>query len=637
MTKKSTHDRHAEHPPQAPEVLAHAREDELVHVPKGQSKLRFYLMLGLFIFVGITFVVPGAFMSTATGPTDKDVRYASWTRPDKSVVELMASDFFAEKRALRWIQPIAAAFGLSPFDPGEDFDTVRFLVMEDTARQAGMRISEQDVAGAIDALFQSPDDYRGWLANQTGLAPGEFETVFRRLLLVQRFRTFLAATASGVQPSEIEAVWRKSHQEYAFDYVQLDTAGFETAARSELPDDEALKAWFDALSPFERSEYDTELRWSADIAYVPLGGVEEWTFDATPLFAKHPRPEGEDAAAKALDYYERVKFTRFLRDQPLEGIEGPEGRVLPFDEVEALALREAPVYFSLEEWHRALNQRLADGSLVAEVDLAAEAAAIGLAFTVAGEPRAMLAWTEDKDVPYAGTRLPSTLRGLQVGRLTPIVIVEKGAFAVGQLAERLEPGTPPFEEIRDRVADAWVEERRTELAVAALEAVRGELGEKPAPPEPDPATGETPEPAEFLPNVDLARFQEACTAATYEVKRRDFAQRTFSQRGQDPAELEPVEAVLRSTPTLYTRADGDVSEPVADGEGRFAFLFRSAGQRDADLSQMKPLEYTRERQNLANAAIIEFFESTYDSKDFLRERYGLYLYDQTVAQQAPGP
>ena len=98
------------------------------------------------------------------------------------------------------------------------------------------------------------------------------------------------------------------------------------------------------------------------------------------LFAKYPRPEGEDLDAAAKEYYDGNSFQRFRNHNlPQNRQPTPEDFFLPFEneDVKATAKREAPIYRSLQAWQSDMARRVEEGQTV---DLAAEAAELGLTY-----------------------------------------------------------------------------------------------------------------------------------------------------------------------------------------------------------------------------------------------------------------
>jgi hypothetical protein len=212
--------------------------------------------------------------------------------------------------------------------------------------------------------------------------------------------------------------------------------------------------------------------------------------------------------------------------------------------------------------------------------------------------------------------------------------------------ERVERALPPFEEIRDDVAELWVEERAPELARERLDALalalREAADEDPGDEDPgdedageedpgeDPAAGgdEDPEPedAPFEPfQIDRETFVATAEAAGYSVRRRDWFDRT--RRNDDPDMDLPAHKFMQSEFALYQLEAGTVAEPQSDRLGEHVFLFHAEGSRPADISQMRASDYQGSfglAARSAQAATADFGEAAF-SYEALQARYGVTL------------
>lgn len=636
------------HPGSAPESQHGAEQhehDDLIAVPKGQSKLSFYLKIGLVMFVLITFVVPGALMDALTSDgSSADGLYLSWTGPDGERREIDATEFVMHKRDLKLLDDTSpyrqargmgnlSLLGLAAFDPKDDLATARFLILEDLAQSEGIRITPEELGFTIQNLFGGTERYRAMMqAERAYLTPVEFERILRRALLVRRFLGFVAAGAATADPARVAARWQAENQEYAFQYVQIPVAGFEEEARAALPADEELESWFNARPERDKRRFDTPVRWSAEFAYVPLP-EDPKSLVLDTLLAKYPTPSDQDPEQLLQSYYETQRFIRFKRPEPLDSVEDAMDKLyFPRAEVEERVQREAPVHAALVRWHQDVMTRAAAHAGGAEgalpVDLGAEAAELGLVHVDAGVLRSQADWLA-AEMPWGGkeSRIVSRMPNLAAGQLVPSVFLDERAMVVARIAEKVLPGPPPFAEIRDRVAEEWVQQKRSELAVQRLELVRDQLGPRP----PEPAAGEVPVP--FEPVVDAETFAAAVAAAGFELRWRDHAPR-------DPMRLAsegepPINELLGMNPLYFSVEEGEVPPARADRTGANAFLVRFAGKRDPDLSKMKPSDLENIRRAVESESVQAFFSRTFESVDFLKERYQLFLRDLD-ARSKPG-
>ncbi|MDP6538380.1 MAG: hypothetical protein QF903_09040 [Planctomycetota bacterium] len=588
-------------------------DDDAVIVPKGQSRLRFYLSFALVIFLLIIFVVPSALMgSLGAGNDQVGETYARWTGPDGTAAEFTYADFVGHKRALRILETsrILPFLGFGQMDPGLDEDVARFLILEQVAADQGIRVTDASLASFILQTWPDPEAYRAFVTNNVRQPAAAFEQALRRALVVRRLKSYLDYGASQPDPVGIERTWKARHQEIAFHIVRIAAADQEAEARTRLAEVD-LEAWFGALTESERAPYHTPRRWSAELAYIATG-VEAAEGELAGLFEAYPRPEGEDADDLARRYYEAFSHVRFRREEEDETLEGRDRLYLPFETVADACRREAPAYYSMVDWLADLNTRLAEGTILEVVDLATEAAKLGLTFAPPEVERSLEEW-RDADEPFAGSLLAAAMNNREAGGLVPTVTVEEGALVVTRVGTVVEPELPPFEELRERASEAWVEQTRGEVALERLEAVRDALGER-------PEVEGTP----FVPTADAAAFEAAATTAGFEVRYRDYQERSVPLTGDDE-EADSITEFLRGALALYGAEEGQVPAAELDREGAFAYLVRHSGSRDADLSGMTPAEYESVQRLEMQVAMQSFSAASFDSVDYLKERYQLHL------------
>ncbi len=614
-------------PADAPTPETHA-EDDLIVVPKGSSRLRFYLTILLTVFVLIVFVVAEPMMGAAGGRGAADEDFVRWTGLDGKQKRLSRADFLSEKLRFGYLEDgIVRAMGLAAQRVQRDDEAARLIVMDDLARSWGIEITDQELADQLRALF-GPDlvGYDLYVRRIRTLSKASFEAVLRRAMRIQRFEMFLASGMATADPGKVVERWQDRHREFAFDYVQTVSEDYFDEARAALPSDEELEAWLAARSEIEKSRYLSAERYTAEAAYVPFGP----DLDATLLLERYPRAEDSDATELARDYYNRFSHVRFQRPEPLPEPERGEGEeeseqdplaerdriYLTFDEAQEQALREAPIYFAMQDWLRDLRAR-AEGE---GLDLAREAGELGLSYERIDAPQTRQQWTDEVQRPWTGRFVVGSHGNVEPGQLVGRVVVDEGAIVISRVLERFPRAMPPFAEIREQVADAWAAVEATQVGLRRLEALYESLKSA-------AAEGDEP-PATIV--LDEGRFAELVSAAGFEVLRRDYAGR-FATPPMDGDQAQ-IEAYLRTSSLFYAGPDGEVFEPSATRAGSHAFLVRLAGRRDADLSKMKPDELMALRQQLQQQSVTTFFQDTYRSQAFLEQRHGLWLRDFAEGQ-----
>ncbi len=731
---KQKHDREAHHQ-EVVEKEQSASERVLVETPKGSSRLRFMLNLGLVIFLLLIFSITGPMMSALTGDgTSGEDVFVSWKLPGGEQRTLSIRDFYIEKRNLKMLEPLFPFLLMAPdTKPEDDENVARFLIMEDLARLAGVSAAGEEMSELILNLFGTSDNYRMFVARQgRDVTPAMFEAVLQRGLAYRRYRSLMATAVGEVDPEEVVVQWKETNQEYRFQYVTLEATAFEEEAKGQVPDVEVLQDWFDALPTYQTREFNTDESWGADLAFF---AIDAETLPQT-LLDRFPPVEGSDPELAARDYYNSLSYVRFVRpeeevddesetdgtetdgtdtdasetddpdagepDAPAEETD-PEGdaeaptedddtegdtegedtiepepeepevddRFYPYEEVAEAARREAPVYNAFVAWLADINRRVAEGEAV---DLETEAISMGLSYERV-DPRTATAWTEGTEA-WAGERLVSAMRGVEEGSFSRWIAVEEGGFAVGRITERRPPSLPPFEEIRERVAEKWAVERSSEIALERLQAIRETFrepadeepadGSEESPDEnaeetPDESAEETPdenaeetpdenaeetpdenveeEEAEdepFLPVTELEALRSAVEAAGYELVDRDYQPRNPGV-GYDYASETPADRYLRTTSLLFSLEDGQLPEPQTSRDLKNAFLVRYDSQRDPSLESMGPFELTSEGGMMARTAAQEFFTATFDNPEWVAKTYLLKFADPPAPEEPEAP
>jgi hypothetical protein len=589
-------------PPAAPEPQRHD-DDELIVAPKGSSKLRFFLTLAAVMFVLLIFTVGDQLASTLTGGNESDGPFMVWDHPERGLIELDRPTFLTQKRALSYVKNLFEGRSARV----DDSDAALFIILDDLALSSGVRITDTELGEFIMASFGSGERFKQVAANFR-ISGRELQGHLRRYLRSTRYQNMIRVGAVAT-PGDIEALWKERHQEYAFHYVAKPTAQFRTTAESQVPAAEELQDWFHELPLNDQRAYHSEESFRLSVVWVPMDG----SFDSTALLAAHPRPEDEDADAQAQAYYNLVSSSRFRREAPLDDDGEMDLRTrlyLPFDEVAEQCGKEAPVYFSMADWRRSLESDA--GVVPGEIDLAAAAGELGLSAQADAPPRTSTAWRTDNEWGgrYVAGRLPAT-RG---GAFLPGVIVEEGALVVARVDERIPASEPPFGEIRERVAENWIQKHTQHLALESLQTMYDLM---------DQGAGDGARGTQG-PIVSYETLLSMAGDAGLGVQDSTWLERSeLPETEQDS--IHDFGRFVRTQPDLYTLEEGELVAPVADSNGARVYLVRSQGARDAALSKMEPKEIAGLRGLAGRTAAESFDERTFNSRAFMQETYGVWI------------
>lgn len=583
-------------------------DEELLHVPKWTSGWRFYLMLGLMLFVLVIFTVPGELMNLFTSNPSADV-YMSWNSPADGREVYDWRSFTLVRRELG---EFAGSQGGQRAQIS-DQDVVEALLMSSLARSSGVAVTDEDLREFLVDAFGggqaavADSSYRLFL-RQRGLTPAQFEAILRRRLLEDRFRSLLRAGVGLPEPDALEAVWKENHPEYAFEYVVQPV---DEDADVQAPDDEALRAWYAGLPDADVRRHFRDLytpeRLRAELVRFPADG----SLDAAGLLERFPRPEGTDPEELGRQYHQQYAHVRFRRDEPLEDAADDFERLyLPYEEVAEAARREAPVLAALNDWLKQLSVRM---DAQEEIDLEAEAAELGLAFQPVGDLLSKDTWRDLE--PWGGAFVANGLSLAGEGRFTNKAAVEAHGLYAGRVTERKPSGPPEFDDQRDAIAAAWVADERTARALASLEAVRDQLGTRPA---------DLPEGEAWNPSVDAETFAQAVEAAGLELKRRDWFELQDVLRG-NASQDDPEALYFTSHFELYGLEEGQVAAPGLGRDRQRAFLVRSLGHREPEQVDIDPGELESLRLRAGNRTFEEFLDATLRNPDYMRSLYDLEL------------
>lgn len=617
---KSTHGHAEPHP---------AEFEEVVHVPKGQSKLRFFVLLALTILILLIFTVGSEIMQSVETRGRGSDDFMTWNDPAAGPVTVSWLEFQPEMVALEdfyRVQGMGRVRSLTDADA-----TAAMLVYDRLAQDAGIEVSDQELGkailegdpGVLPRGFFSAEFYKA-ACQQQRVEPKAFERTLRRMMRIQRYHRMVMTIAAVATPTDLEKSWKERHQEYAFDYVELATASLDAEVEAQLPDDATLDAWYLALP--NRMTLFADLvrpaRFSAEVAGYPIGGE----FAAEGLLAKFPRAADRDVEAEAKVYYELVRDRRFRRPAPLEG-EGLDELArlyTPYEEVAEVAKREAPIYNALRDWLSDVSKRLESG---AAVDLAQEARDFGLFYQTDEALRSNEEWSALGGV--YGPFLTAALAGANpINKLTSSVECEAGGFAFGRVKTSQPPSLPDLAEVKERVLGEWKKEKRNELAKAKLEAIRATF---PVPPE-EPQSDPNVPPKKRQPSADQASFAAAVQAAGLSVQRRDFAERTPSKFAPQPPQSAASE-YFASAFGLYGLEPNEVAAPELSKDGLHAYLVRFDAKRDPPQVKITPGEYESLKMVSEWQAFQRYMQQS-SSVETLAKRYGLKV---RGSQKAPAP
>lgn len=596
-------------------------DDDVVVVPKGSSKARFLMTALLAMLVLTTFTVSDEVVGCFTGKNQAS-SYMSWTHPVRGAKTWKVADFYVVKQNLDKVYTLLQ--GGRKQSEVRDEDTALFIIQDELSRDAGVHVTNEEIRRIILGSFGTGENYRQALANYR-MSAREFEETTRAIMRVHRYETMLAAAFAVPDPAELEKRWKFEHNAFTLDYVDLPTERSLEAARAALPGDDELKKWFEELPEHEKTPFKTaaEPTRSAEFAYYPLEG----TPDPAGVLAKYPRPPGEDAEQVARTYYEAWKDRLFLRPEaPVRqvGQPYPPEDIQPFEAVRDTCLRDGPVMQSMIDWLESMKQREEKGERVLLVD---EATSLGLAYRQEIEPRGRAQWMQIQ-MPWKGIDAVEAMfeRG-EVKRFLPDVVVDAKAILVGRVLALQDARLPAYEEIRDKVRDAWAKKKAGEIALAKLEALHATF---PMEADPfDPATQVAVEP-------DGEKFAAAAKQAELELKTfADLDPRTkprVDQRG-------PLDLFLRRIAARYGIIKvGVISKPELSPDRASAWMARIASKREGDSSRMAAGDLQSMSEQAARQARFDFVNSTFRSPEFMKARYGLDLAiwrKEPDASQAP--
>ncbi len=648
------------------QAAEHLGLDEVIDVPKGTSPLKWVVMVAVVIGLTVIFAIDPSTVQRAT--QGGSGTYMSWTSPSTDAkVEMSRGEFLQEMRKLDYYLKMFRRDNL------KEEDVAIFILLGELASDAGIAISDDELRERLTEISASSGTaaLEAHMKRSPGRTHGFQETV-RALMRGQRYQQLLGTLATNVDPVDVEQTWRDGHQEYAYDYVGLEVAGLIEDALTEVPEDAGLATWLAELSTGEQTQFYEPPRVRAELIGFLIGGdntaegllarfpeeVEEpvledsttGTEDGEATEAEFVAAEDDDSANTAADedgassltklYYDSVRFSRFMRPTPAEGEPALDyaNRFFPFDEVEEIAAREAPIYFALNRWLEDVETREATGT---PVDLAAEASELGLSYLPAETAYSRSEWAVVEgwgDAPLGGRieRMPE-------GALSTALIVQSGGLFVARQKERIEGYLPELETIRDKVVTAWADQRAGELAIERLEALRDSFalveeatndsdaeastdGVEDANADDTAAaddTGSDADTASGVVSVSETEFAVAAAALGLDVGRRPYFEKSV-EFSQDPDKSKPGHMFISSRSNLESLEAGELSSPELNPTKTVAYLVRALGKRDPEAWRLSPDEFEQAKLFAEYKASLAFSEANF-STEALFEKYDVVL------------
>lgn len=591
-----------------PDVQAHD-DDELIHVPKGQSRLRFYATLGLVLFLVVIFVVADMFSVTMTsggGGGGADDPVLAWTDPvSKEDHVLTRAEFDSTGQALKrmlslgvYIPPKLAFHdrlteGRARRDVTDE-DVASFVIYDQMARDAGIDVSDEEARFFLGQVMGGSNANLQRYAKEYGISQRALMEEVRRARRVQLVtRTLMLSPAMIADSAAATDAWIEASPNYDFDIASVPVEDFRAEAEAELPSDEDLTAWYaDRPLPEKMRLYTQEL-FVPEVVYVDL------TADAPAaeaLLAAYPAPEGIDLDSQARTYYDLYRTQRFVKpaetQEPGDEAAPKSKEFFEFEEVKDQALLESQIKSALEAFLTDIADRQAAADTSEEspaVDLAAEAEALGLGYAIGAEEgmeRAAMAEAE----PWGSPNLAGQIVRYQDGQYVSRVAVSEKAITLARLAKKLPRAEKPFAEIRDDVAEMWLTERMKELAVEKLEQLRETLAAKP-----EDLDGP------WYPEVEKAAFKELVEASGY-----NYYDRAPFGRGENPERPTDGDRFLTTQALVWTLEPGQLAEPAVSRDGSKAFLVRFDSTQDKDVSEMPPSQHMARKRSQANERLMEY-------------------------------
>lgn len=619
----------------APVEEHHALEipDELIDAPEGTSKLRFALMIGLVVLLLLIFAIPSSILSMSGRGSQDDPAAIQWERPGHGTEQLTYRELQTAYRdldlAAGYCGELLGQLGVT----GRKItlqEATRIRLLGTLALDAGVRVPDKQLGTYLRNVVDGPfggdvELYKQNIASAKANGT-DVEAIVRDVMRAHRFLRLAGYAGGFATPAEIEEAWNYQHTEVAFEYIKVSRSEFEDAARSELPEDVELEEWFEALPEPSKNDYMTAERRTAEIVVYR----DPESTAAAGLLAAFPPADDVVPEDQAQEYYNRVYFRRFVKapeesEEPEESEDGDEEedplQVVPtefqsFEEVQDVCLVEAPVYFALSTWLDDLRARAEAGE---EIDFIAEAAQHGLELIrVEDVTREELAENDDLSDPT----LQNTIFSGSLDDYSFSVFWTDELIGFSRTVARTEPELPPFAEIREEVAEAWVEPRAQELATEHLMTIWEGFEVL------EPEVDERSPLAFYLSQLswrqaDAEAFRTAAEAAGQAILERPFLDRGLRS---DPAENadDPDRTFFFNRGFLIAfLEEGSMAEPTAGPDGETVYLGRLSATRPVPVEKMSPREleqFKTQARSASQSALMTGLDL-----EFLEREYGFVV------------
>lgn len=588
---------------------------EVVHVPKGKSPWAFIILVGMLILMLVSFSITGSMWNLFDRRRAKD-EVASWVRPGHGRESIGNGEFIILKRQMDTMQRRSGRNEQRV----QNRDVLADMVLYKLAQDAGVTIPDAELAELLAQVRGqgSIEQYKAMASQFEGGVPG-FEAFMRQLLTVNRYVDLMAHLVAAPDPAKVEELWKADRQELSVEYVALEKSKLVEEARAALPDDAALQGWLDQQPDFDKEEYRTKAKAKVELAGFRVGGSAP-----AALLAKYPPKEGADAEQAAKDYYNAVFYMRFKRATQLPPDPSKPNDLrnqiyMSYEEAAEQARAEAPIFNALTAWRAEVEQRLAgtpakDGAPevpAQSVDLAAEASALGLTYFASEQALTQQEWGQNTE--WDTQLLSYQFLNGQPGKLLNSVSATGKALLVARVLAKEEAQLKPLAEIKDQVAQKWIDKHSAELALAKLQALYD--GFKPAPPALD--TGK------IVATADA--FAAAAKAAGLEVQRREAFDRQ-RPAAQDPEGTAGISQFLRDQAAIASLEPDQLAAPALARSGDAAYLVRLVSKNPTDIAKMTPADLQGLEMRARYMQQSEFVKSL-RSIDALKKAYGLDTQD----------
>ena len=238
-------------------------------------------------------------------------------------------------------------------------------------------------------------------------------------------------------------------------------------------------------------------------------------------------------------------------------------------------------------------------------------------------PDDLITRTETLENPdWGGPQTANQLGFLGVDGVTRQAVVNENSMLIAKIEKKIRPQEPPFEEIRDEVADLWIAARSKEIAQETLRSIYDQFASS------DEEDPEDPEAAPSIDQpvvVDAAAFEAAIREAGLEIIERPYLARGKSP-SDDPAEETDLDRHLRSQPILYSMEEGAVAPPAQSFTKEATYLVRLADQRDPDPSGIQARDLLTLRQTIRGETAQAFREEAFNPKsEAFRSKFKVWL------------